>query len=217
MSNIYIVNIRPEHVQPLAQLQRDCFPTLGEQELMKEEHFLRHCEIFPEGDFVVLIDDRVIGLGSGFFVDFDLDDPHHTFLEIIDGGYFTRHDPNGLYYYAADISVHPDFRGRGIGRRLYDARKDLVRRYHKKGIVGGGVLPGYVHYRGRLSVAEYVEGVVAGQFTDPTLTFQLRNGFQVLEMLENYLEDSASDNWAALIFWENRDRGSGTGDPGMGS
>ncbi|MBX3000625.1 MAG: GNAT family N-acetyltransferase [Caldilineaceae bacterium] len=205
LEQIQIVNIRPEHGKGLAQLQRDCFPTLGEQELMKEEHFLSHCRIFPEGDFVVLLADHIIGLGSGFFVDFDFDQPDHSFLEMIDGGYYTRHDPNGLYYYAGDISVHPDFRGQGIGRRLYDARKDLVRRYRKRGIIGGGLLPGYVHYKGKLTVAEYVDAVVSGKLTDPTLTFQLRNGFKVMGMIENYIEDSASDNWATLIFWENGD------------
>jgi GNAT superfamily N-acetyltransferase len=205
LGNIQIVNIRPEHVEGLAQLQRDCFPTLGEQELMKEEHFLSHCRIFPEGDFVVLLEERIIGLGSGFFIDFDLDHPGHTFLEIIDGGYYTLHDPDGLYYYAGDISVHPEFRGQGIGRRLYEARKDLVRRYHKKGIVGGGLLPGYVHHKGKLSVTEYVDAVVRGELVDPTLTFQLRNGFKVMGMIENYIEDSASDNWATLILWENEE------------
>lgn len=212
MSQIEIVNIRPEHAPGLAQLQRDCFPTLGPQELMREEHFLSHCQIFAEGDFVALRGDRIIGLGSGFFVDFDLAHPDHTFLEMIDGGYYTRHDPNGLYYYAGDISVHPDFRGQGIGRRLYEARKELVRRYGKKGIVGGGLLPGYIHHKARLTITDYVDAVVRGELVDPTLTFQLRNGFKVMGMIENYIEDSASDNWATLILWENGEWGLGTRD-----
>ncbi|MEZ4832256.1 MAG: GNAT family N-acetyltransferase [Caldilineaceae bacterium] len=89
---------------------------------MTEEHFLSHYEIFAEGDFVVLLGEQVIGLGSGFFIDFDFDEPHHTFLEVIADGYYTNHDPHGDYYYGADISVHPDFRGLGIGRLLYDAQ-----------------------------------------------------------------------------------------------
>jgi GNAT superfamily N-acetyltransferase len=147
----------------------------------------------------------VVGLGSGFFLDFDFDQPAHTFQEIIDGGYYTHHNPDGAYYYAADISVHPDYRGKGIGRLLYNARKDLVRRYQKKGIVGGGVLPGYAQYKGKFTVAEYVEQVVDGALFDPTLTFQLRNGFQVRGLLEGYIDDSASDGWATLIFWPNPD------------
>ncbi|MBK7896941.1 MAG: GNAT family N-acetyltransferase [Candidatus Promineifilaceae bacterium] len=200
---IEITTIRPEFAPALADLQRACFPTLGEQELMKEKHFLKHCEIFPEGEFVVLVNGRVVALGSGFFYSFDFDDPRHTFHEIIAGGYYTNHEPDGDYYYGADISVHPDFRGRGIGRLLYNARKELVIQTNRKGIVAGGVLPGYPKYRGQLTIPEYVDKVVAGNLFDPTLTMQLRNGFQVKGLLKNYIDDSNSDNWAALIVWQN--------------
>lgn len=202
---VEIVTIRPEFAPALAELQRACFPTLGEQERMKEPHFLKHCEIFPEGEFVVLVNGRVVALGSGFFYSFNFDDPGHTFHEIIAGGYYTNHDPDGDYYYGADISVHPDYRGRGIGKMIYKARKDVVQRYNRRGIVAGGVLPGYARFKQRMPVDEYVRRVVAGELKDPTLTFQLKQGFVVRGLLQNYLEDSASDNWATLILWENPD------------
>ena len=200
---VVIDTVKPEYAASLEDLQRTCFPTLGEQELMKAKHFLKHCEIFPEGEFVALVNGRVVGLGSGFFIDFDFDHPGHTFNEIIAGGYYTNHDPAGDYYYGADISVHPAYRGRGIGRMLYRARKDLVRRSNRKGIVAGGVLPGYPAVRDTLSIPEYVACVVAGELKDPTLTMQLRNGFEVRGLLENYIDDANSDNWATLIVWNN--------------
>ena len=52
------------------------------------------------------------------------------------------------------------------------------------------------------------DGVVvelAGELSDPTLTFQLRNGFEVRGLLANYIEDEADDGWATLIVWENPD------------
>lgn len=55
-----------------------------------------------------------------------------------------------------------------------------------------------------MSAAEYVDLVEAGELSDPTLTFQLVNGFEVRGMLEGYLEDEADDGWAALIVWENQ-------------
>lgn len=213
--DVHIVTIRPEHAEALEQLQRECFPTLGEDELMTAEHFLSHCRVFPEGDFVAvathgvegteLAEPRVVGLGSGFFTDFDFTDPRHTFQEIIAEGYYTNHDPEGAWYYGGDISVHPGYRGLGIGGMLYDARKDLVRRRRKRGIVAGGVLPGYAEHRGEIAIEEYVERVRAGELFDPTLSFQLKHGFEVHGLLEDYLEDSASDNWATLIVWRNPD------------
>jgi GNAT superfamily N-acetyltransferase len=205
MQPLTLTTIAPHYFDALAALQRVCYPTLGAQELMRVEHYASQHAVFPEGQIVVLDGDRVIGQGSGFFVDFDFDHPDHTFIEICDGFYFRNHNPDGAYYYGADISVHPDYRGRGIGKLIYKARKDLVRRFSRRGIVAGGVLPGFVHYKHQMSVHDYVAQVLAGELFDPTLTFQLKEGFEVRGLLANYLEDSASDNWATLIVWENPD------------
>lgn len=201
---------RPEHAAALEELQRICFPTMGEQERMRAEHFLHHLDLFPEADLVALAGDAVVGLGSGFLTDVDVDRPdHHTFREMIDDGWYGRHDPHGAWYYGADISVHPYWRGRGIGGRLYEARKALVRRLGRRGIVAGGMLPGYGAVRGRMSVPQYVAAVVAGELRDPTLSFQLRHGFEVRGLLRGYIDEPASDDWATLIVWENPDRARG--------
>jgi GNAT superfamily N-acetyltransferase len=212
---IRIVQLEERFAEALERLQHDCFPNLAEHELMTRENFLSHCRVFPEGGFVALDTadggERVVGLGSGFFTDFDFGCPDHTFQEMIAGGDYTNHDPDGEWYYGGDISVHPDYRGRGLGRRLYDARKDLVRRNRRRGIVAGGALPGYERFKGELTVGEYAERVVDGELTDPTLTFQLKNGFEVRGLLEGYIEDSITGNWATLIVWENPDLGGGPG------
>lgn len=218
---IQVKQIEPRFAEALHQLQRACFPNLAEHELLTSENFLSHCRVFPEGGFVALdtapfpreetggiplpTGDRLVGLGSGFFTDFDFDHPNHTFKEMIAGGDYTNHDPDGEWYYGGDISVHPDYRSRGIGRKLYDARKGVVRRYGRRGIVAGGALPGFERYKGQLSVPEYVERVASGELSDPTLTFQLRNGFVVRGLLEGYIEDEFTGNWASLIVWENPD------------
>jgi len=205
MTEICITTIQRDHFAGLAVLQQICYPTLGPQELMTADHFASHHRLFPEGQIVVVVDDQVVGQGSGFLIDFDFAHANHRFSDICAGFYFTNHNPAGLYYYGADISVHPAYRGRGIGRRIYAARQDLVRRAQRRGIVAGGLIPGYATYKATLSVQAYVDRVVAGELYDPTLSFQLRNGFRVRGLIENYIEDSASDNWATLIEWVNPD------------
>jgi GNAT superfamily N-acetyltransferase len=212
-ADMILTTLRPEHFAGLEELQRICYPTLGPQELMRREHFAAQYARFPEGQFVVTLGDQVmarsahfvIGQGSGFFIDFDFAHPAHTFREICGGFYFTNHDPNGAYYYGADISVHPDFRGQGLGKRIYAARMALVRSANRRGIIAGGLIPGYLHHKKRLTVQEYVDRVLAGELADPTLTFQLKMGFVVRGLIENYIEDSASDNWSTLIEWPNPD------------
>ena len=201
--SIRIETIKPRYARALEQLQRDCFPTLGADELMSEAHFLNHCRLFPEGNFVALHEDRVIGLGSGFLIDFDFDHAQHSFQEIIDGGYYSNHDPDGDWYYGGDISVHPDFRRRGVGSLLYEARKGIVKKLNRRGIVAGGLIPGFAEYKHRMTPREYVDQVIARKLYDSTLSFQLGRGFEVRGLLEDYIEDEASDNWATLILWEN--------------
>ncbi len=213
LDGVAIAPAEPWQAPHLEALQVRCFPTLGAQELMRAEHFLHHLHVFPEADLVAvaragrdgapLPTPQVVGLGSGFFVDFDFAQPGHTFRELIDDGWYGRHDPNGEWYYGADVSVDPAWRGLGLGRRLYDARKALVRRHGKRGIVAGGVLPGFAAHRRSMTAAAYVAGVVAGDLVDPTLSMQLRNGFRVEGVLQGYLEDSATDDWAALIVWRD--------------
>ncbi len=203
LAEVRITTLRPEFAKPLEHLQKTCFPTLADSELLHEDHFLEHCNVFPEGNFVALIEGEVVGLGAGFLIDFDFDHPEHTFTEIIDNGYYGHHDPDGDYYYGADISVHPNYRKRGIGRLLYEARQGLVKRLNRKGIVAGGVLPGFARYKHLMSANAYVRDVVARRIYDPTLSFQLKHGFKVRGVLRDYIIDSAADNWASLIVWDN--------------
>lgn len=202
---ITITNLRPEHFEALAELQKVCFPTLSPEEWLRPEHFASHYRLFAEGQFVALDGERPIGMSATFRYDLDLAHPEHTFYEIMAGGYFTNHDPNGPYLYGADTSVHPDYRRQGIASRLYDARKQLIKRLNLKGMVAGGMLPGYRHHKHVLSVAAYVDKVVNGELDDPTLTPQLRNGFVVRGILYNYLNDARLGNDATLIVWENPD------------
>jgi predicted N-acetyltransferase YhbS len=207
MNDITITNTRPEHAEAIERHQRLCFPTLAEEELIKVPHVLRHLELFPEGQHVALDGERVVGMSSTFRVTEEQAFTPHVFHDIIDGGYFGHHNPQGEWLYGADVSVHPDYRGRKISRMLYDARKVLIRSLGLRGMVAGGMLPGYHHYQDRMSVEAYVAAVAAGELTDPTLTPQLRSGFKVRDIFYGYLEAGHLGSQAALIVWENPDWG----------
>jgi GNAT superfamily N-acetyltransferase len=205
--HITVTNTRPEHVRALAKLQRLVFPTLTENEFLTEEKYLNHIELFPEGQFVVLLHHRgrqkLIGATSTFRTHFDFSHIQHKFLEAVADGWLTNHDPDGEWLYGADLSVHPDYWGMRIGRRLYEARHALVRRLNLRGEIAGGMLPGYLHYNQHLTVAQYVLRVWQGNIYDPTLTMQIRNGFAVKGILYDHITDPRSNNTATLIMREN--------------
>lgn len=203
MSALRYVNLIEELAPECAALELVAFPHAEPDDLLSEEDIVMYARIFPEGFFVVLEGDRVVGQGAGIFVNFDFDHIQHRIVDITGEHQCANHDWDADWYYGTDIVVHPDFRRRGIGRRLYELRKDLVRRYDKRGIIAGGHMPGFADHKATMTAEEYVAKVVAGELYDATLTFQLSNGFEIRGVLHDYLRDEATDNTSALIVWEN--------------
>lgn len=208
MSGIEIVNTRVEHLGACAELQRLCFPTLAPEERLTEAHIANHVRLFPEGQFVAVdaASGSVIGMTAGFRTHFDFEHTHgHTYLRAISNGWFWRHNPRGSYYYGADMSVHPDHRGKGIARKFHDARKALCRRMGLKGQVVCGMIPGYAELKHELTAHEYMRKVMDGALYDSTFSTQLRNGFVWRGMIANYVQDPPTDGWATLLEWRNPD------------
>ena len=203
MSWVEIVSLDAGMADDLEKLELTCFPMANPADLLSAEDIRAYAEVFPEGYFVALVDDRAVGMGAGIYIDFDFENPQHTLSEITGEHQCGNHDPDGDWYYGTDITVLPEYRGRGIGGLLYERRKDLVIRHEKRGIIAGGSLPGYHQHRKELPVEQYLARVLSGDLRDPTLSFQLANGFEVRGLLENYIEDEADDGWATLIVWEN--------------
>ncbi|NWF70750.1 MAG: GNAT family N-acetyltransferase [Chloroflexi bacterium] len=205
---ILISETRPEHCAALGDLQRLVFPTLTDDELFTAAKYQKHLELFPEGQFVALaiVAGREIPVGatSTYRTHFDFDHIEgHSFVEAIANGWLTNHVPDGDWLYGADVSVHPDYRRLGIASRLYDARRALVKRLNLRGEIAGGMLPGYDSYRAQYTIDQYVKAVARGEVKDPTLTAQLRNGFEARAVLYNYITDPRSDNHATLIVRAN--------------
>jgi GNAT superfamily N-acetyltransferase len=203
VSEVTIVNLERHMAGDLEQIELTCFPMANPRDLLSREDIEAYAEVFPEGYFVAMCDGRTVGMGAGIYLDFDFDHPQHTIAGITGEHQCGNHDPDGEWYYGTDITVLPEYRGRGIGGMLYEKRKGLVMRDGKRGIIAGGSLPGYFHHKAMMPIEEYVGKVVAGELTDPTLTFQLSNGFVVRGLFESYIEDESDDGWASLIIWEN--------------
>jgi len=160
---------------------------------------------FRDGQFVATLDDQVVGYCSTFRISERLALAPHTWTEITGGGYAVRHDPHGDWLYGLEVCVDPDQRRMRIGQRLYDARKSLCQRLGLSGIVFGGRIPGAQRRLKQFgSVEAYAQAVADGLVRDPTLSFQLRQGFQFLGVLPAYLpHDHDSLGYAAHLAWHN--------------
>jgi len=162
-----------------------------------------HIDIFPEGQFCIEIDGKIIGSASSLIISLKTEYMDHDWYNITGGGLFINHDYNGDSLYGADLSVHPEFQRKRVGTMLYNARKNLAMKLNLRRIISGGRLYNYCKYYHIMSAKEYVEKVVKNEITDPVLSFQLNNGFHFIKILNDYLYDKRSLNYASFIEWLN--------------
>jgi GNAT superfamily N-acetyltransferase len=205
LSGLRYTQLTKDLAPACAELERISFPTADPDELLTEEDIAAYADVFPEGFIVCLDDERVVGQGAGIMLDFDFDDYQHSIIGITGEHQCGNHDASADWYYGTDIVVHPDYRRRGIGRNLYEHRKDLVRQLNKKGIIAGGHMHSFAHHKHEMTADEYINAVRDGEIYDQTLSFQLDQGFELIGALENYLADESTDGWSALIVWHNED------------
>ena len=105
--------------------------------------------------------------------------------------------------YGVDTSVHPDYRSRGVGGLLMDARFAVLKALNLRGMIAGSMIIDYEQVADSQSAEDYVADVVAGRRFDTNLSKQLRKGFKVHNLIPDYVEDPRTRNWAAAILWEN--------------
>jgi GNAT superfamily N-acetyltransferase len=183
----------------LLEIQRACFPVpYPEEQLWSKAQITSHLEHFALGALCVEENGVLIASATALI----LEQPAHTFADATDNGFIGNHNPSGDTLYGVDMAVHPNWRGRGVARRLYQARFKLVQKLGLKRFMAAGRMPGLENYP-NLSAEEYVARVVHGELSDPTLTPQLKNGLTPVQVLHDYIEDAESRNCALLLEWRN--------------
>ncbi|XLS29522.1 GNAT family N-acetyltransferase [Flavobacteriaceae bacterium M23B6Z8] len=200
---IELRNLQLNDYRELKSSMQEAYREL-ESSYWKEHQIEKLLEIFPEGQLVVLADGKVVGAALSLVVDYDSIDDNHTYEDITGKYTFSTHDAEGDVLYGIDVFIHPNFRGLRLGRRLYDARKELCEQLNLKSIVFAGRIPRYVSYAKDMTPKQYIEKVRMKELHDPVLSFQLSNDFHVKKVMKNYLEgDTSSLDYAVLMEWNN--------------
>lgn len=175
----------------------------GPEAVWPAETLLRHFETFPEGQLSILDGQgRLIADSTAMMVSAETALRPHRWSEITSHGTLASHDPNGDVFYGVDLAVDPEFQGMGLAHHLYAARIELAMRMGCRLFVAGARMPGYHLAADLLTPASYLALVERGLIFDPTLSKQLRLGFNARGLLPNYISDPESVNCAALITME---------------
>ncbi|MGV9002422.1 GNAT family N-acetyltransferase [Flavobacterium sp.] len=203
IKTVELRNLQLEDYKQLKNSMIEAYPGM-ENSYWKEDQIEKLLQIFPEGQLVIVVDNKVVGSALSLIIDEDLVDKNHDYKKITGNYTFSTHNADSEILYGIDVFIDPKYRGLRLGRRLYDARKELCEQLNLKSIVFAGRIPNYGEYADELTPKAYIEKVRKKEIHDPVLSFQLSNDFHVMRVMKNYLEDDKkSKEFAVLLEWNN--------------
>ena len=179
-SGLSYAHIRPEWAAELAALEHASYPTTDPGDLYDEPSLLVLAREFPGGCFAAFDGDILAAMGLGIRTPFDLDNPQHTIGDIVP----PDHSSSGVMSpTATGTTARASRRGPNTGagasvRSCTSSASVCAVTLNLRGIVAGGVIPGYADHKAEMSADDYIAEVRAGRLYDATLSFQLRNGFE---------------------------------------
>lgn len=187
----------------LIEVMKKSYPEMRD-DVWDKRNIQKLTSIFPDGQLCVTVDGEVAAACLSIIVQYELYGDDHTYAEITGNSSFNTHYNSGNVLYGIEMFVDPKYRSLRLGRRLYDARKELCEQMNLKSIVIGGRIPNYHQYSDELTPRQYIQRVRKKEIYDPVLTFQLSNSFQPIRILKNYLPgDTSSEDNAVLLEWSN--------------
>ena len=203
INKVQIRNLQIEDYVQLSQSFTRVYSD-GSDVFWTREQIQKLIKIFPEGQIVTVVDDKIVGCALSIIVDYDKVKNDHTYAQVTGKETFNTHNPKGNILYGIEVFIHPGYRGLRLARRMYEYRKELCETLNLKAIMFGGRIPNYHKYADKMRPKEYIERVRQREIYDPVLTFQLSNDFHVRKVMTNYLpNDEESKHYACLLQWDN--------------
>ena len=201
---ITIRQTQKNDIPRIIELSREIY---HEKSAWTEKELHSHLEVFPEGQFVAVESksEKLVGMAASLIILWDDYEIRENWEDFTGKGLFTNHDAeNGRTLYGAEVMVSSVKRRLGIGKKLYAARRELVEKMNLLRIRAGARLRNYHRYADQMLAEEYVAKILKGEIKDPTLSFQIRQGFRIIAVVDDYLDhDRESLGKAAIIEWIN--------------
>ena len=203
INKVQIRNLQMEDYEQLAQSFTRVYAD-GSDVFWTRKQIQKLIDIFPEGQIVTVVDEKIVGCALSIIVDYDKVKNDHTYAQVTGKETFVTHNPKGNILYGIEVFIHPQYRGLRLARRMYEYRKELCEELNLKAIMFGGRIPNYHKYADQMRPKEYIDKVRQKEIYDPVLTFQLSNDFHVRKVMRNYLpNDEESKHYACLLQWDN--------------
>jgi ribosomal protein S18 acetylase RimI-like enzyme len=201
------IKIRQANIEDIPQILDVEIAAWGKEKAATFEMLESRINTFPEGNLVAVMNEKIVGIVCTEIVNYNLEKNSFKWNEITDNGYIKNtHNPKGEFLYGVNLSVHPLYQNRGIGKKLMIAVGKLAIKYNLKGGLLGARIPHYYKYANRIKVENYVKITQKDQSNippDPELMFYQKLGLKIVKIIPNYFNDPESLNYGVLMFWKN--------------
>lgn len=168
-----------------------------------KEMVLSHFKVCPRFIFCAFLGDQLVATLTNMVTNEENLYQHNSWLKLTDNGNLTAHQPSGLAGFGVDLSVSPQAPRNTSDRLVLAAVLDGVVGVGLKAVYLGARIPFY-HKHAQMSVEDYAQGKrKSGKPLDPELYFYLKNGFEIVDIIPDYMEDQESLDYGVLIRWKN--------------
>ena len=137
------VQIRNLQIEDYAQLSQSFTRVYsdGSDVFWTHEQIEKLIKIFPEGQIVTVVDEKIVGCALSIIVEYDKVKNDHTYAQVTGKETFNTHSPQGNILYGIEVFIHPEYRGLRLARRMYEYRKELCAPLNLLAILFGGRIP----------------------------------------------------------------------------
>jgi len=191
-------------VKEFAALSQEIWGNICNGDYVWTEDMLRsHFQICPDCVLCAFENGKLVATVTFMITNDQSVKNDKTWLAKTANGYLTNHLSNGDIMFGVDLSV-----SRRASPRVSDK---LVQTAIFFGLFGKGLrylflgsrIPSY-HKKSYIPIEQYVHGKTStGRPLDPQLGFYTRNGFEIMEILPEYMEDPDSFNYGVLVKMDN--------------
>ena len=99
------VGLRNLHMEDYDQLARSFKRIYADHDVFwTREQIKKLITIFPEGQVVIIVDDKIVGCALSIIVDYNMVKGDHTYAQVTGNETFNTHKPNGNILYGIECS-----------------------------------------------------------------------------------------------------------------
>jgi ribosomal protein S18 acetylase RimI-like enzyme len=188
----------------ILELLTDCYAGIDDQLPSRDDMQLLASQ-FPKGQLVARENGKVAGAILSLLVRYDDFKQAPVLCELYNPANFAKFGKNGDSLFALEILVKSTHKRKGIGKKLNKAITKVLKENGLRAFIGVSRLPGYGAVQHTMSADEYIQQVVQGAITDPSLSYNCSNNMlPVMAIAGYYPPDVASAGYGALVIQQNK-------------